>query len=547
MDHPKGTWGFCWVGLIDFYIPVVINDFVAAVFCAGQVKWDTPEADKKINNAIKSISHNCDIPQYELDQLINESRIKVKTSVELDKILEELNDVVETIGQVANDHYWANRRIHESDFLSEVFSSFAVLDEENTEIDTLWKVVSIILDRICEFCFFENAIIFMQDEANEELFKCCASTSTEDSHKQLQLSSSDRKNIFSSEFFLPIIKEYSSVNYNLELKILPFLPCKKPNSLLLFPFGIRRTRKGILVLSGRRSVRENEKCTGRVSERRLIFLEKLAHELNIQIQHHLARVALKMALTAKDDFISESGHSLVSPLNRAFTKTHFLLEWLHGRFPMDKSIQLDTMLSIKQDIQNSFSKTRSFMAFCAIGKPSGTCRFDKLIWFDNLVRECTDSFEYLAASNNIKLTVDIGQMPPAKFDEEKLRIVVENLLDNAVKYSEPGRYIVVRSFFKKESSIYRTEVSDFGIGVPKEDYDRIFDEKFYRSNVKDPKRFIPGTGIGLSVAKNIITAHGGHIWVESHQGAANLPNQSSIRGFQTTFFFEIHRKRTPII
>lgn len=99
-------------------------------------------------------------------------------------------------------------------------------------------------------------------------------------------------------------------------------------------------------------------------------------------------------------------------------------------------------------------------------------------------------------------------------DPDKLEQVLDNLLDNAVKYSPSGGRIVVSVAQRSEQVV--TSVSDQGIGIPKAQRARLF-EKFYRvdSPLKDK---VPGTGLGLSLCKHIVEAHGGNIWVDSEEG-----------------------------
>ena len=85
------------------------------------------------------------------------------------------------------------------------------------------------------------------------------------------------------------------------------------------------------------------------------------------------------------------------------------------------------------------------------------------------------------------------------------------MISNAIKYADDSKLLHIK-IYKKSNKVY-AEVQDTGIGIPKEKQKYIFD-KFYR--VKGPKNsYISGTGLGLKVSKDIITSHGGNIYVES--------------------------------
>jgi signal transduction histidine kinase len=113
-------------------------------------------------------------------------------------------------------------------------------------------------------------------------------------------------------------------------------------------------------------------------------------------------------------------------------------------------------------------------------------------------------------------------VPPVAADPDKLRQVLVNLIDNAVKYSSEGR-IEVR--LQPHDGEMRFSVSDEGLGIPPEDQDRIF-EKFHRLD-PDMRRGVGGTGLGLYICRELIEHMEGRIWVESEPGKGS------------TFMFEL--------
>ena len=105
-------------------------------------------------------------------------------------------------------------------------------------------------------------------------------------------------------------------------------------------------------------------------------------------------------------------------------------------------------------------------------------------------------------------------LPLVHADEGKITQVFLNLLSNASKFTPDGGNLVVKVV--REGDWCQISVIDNGIGIEKEDQERIF-EAFYR--VDDPRaREKRGTGLGLTIAKQIIEMHGGRIWVESEYG-----------------------------
>ncbi len=105
-------------------------------------------------------------------------------------------------------------------------------------------------------------------------------------------------------------------------------------------------------------------------------------------------------------------------------------------------------------------------------------------------------------------------LPEVYGDRERLKQVIVNLVDNAIKYSPEGG--AVRLSASREAGGLRVEVSDRGIGIPPQDLDRIF-ERFYRVD-KERSRDAGGTGLGLAIVKHIVEAHGSSVGVDSAPG-----------------------------
>jgi two-component system, OmpR family, phosphate regulon sensor histidine kinase PhoR len=132
-----------------------------------------------------------------------------------------------------------------------------------------------------------------------------------------------------------------------------------------------------------------------------------------------------------------------------------------------------------------------------------------------IVQPCLETSRVKAAQKELKLDMESADPPPRLTGDLRcLQGVLQELLDNAIRYSSPGGRIVIKTGCK--DSEVMIAVSDTGIGIPKADQDRIF-ERFYRT---DPARSREsgGTGLGLSIAKHMIEAHGGRIRVDSEVG-----------------------------
>jgi signal transduction histidine kinase len=119
--------------------------------------------------------------------------------------------------------------------------------------------------------------------------------------------------------------------------------------------------------------------------------------------------------------------------------------------------------------------------------------------------------EPIAASKDIEISIIGSSREPIHADREQVRLLLTNLLDNAIKYSPSHAQVTVALEQGETDSII--SISDSGIGIKKDDIDNIFD-RFYRAD-RAEVRDETGTGLGLAIVKGILEAHAGSISVES--------------------------------
>jgi signal transduction histidine kinase len=108
-------------------------------------------------------------------------------------------------------------------------------------------------------------------------------------------------------------------------------------------------------------------------------------------------------------------------------------------------------------------------------------------------------------------------LPALNTDREKLRQILLNLLDNAVKFTDRGEIKIAAS---QQNGSLKLAVSDTGIGIPKEELNTIFEE-FHRGEPSNAKQY-RGTGLGLAIARKFVNLLGGEITVESEMGKGSM-------------------------
>ncbi|NMB11926.1 MAG: phosphate regulon sensor histidine kinase PhoR [Firmicutes bacterium] len=216
----------------------------------------------------------------------------------------------------------------------------------------------------------------------------------------------------------------------------------------------------------------------------------------------------------RTDFVANVSHELRTPLTsiKGFVETLLdgALEDTESarRFLTIVAAETDRMVNLVKDLLE-------------LSRLEGTDRAWNLLPLDlvDLVEEISDSYLELAQEAGLHLHVEIAdQLPPVLGDSTLLRQVVTNLLDNAVKYTEPDGHIWLTVYSEDET--VRMSVRDTGVGIPAKHLDRIF-ERFYRVD-KGRCRKMGGTGLGLAIVKHIVEKHQGKIEVQSEYGEGTV-------------------------
>lgn len=213
----------------------------------------------------------------------------------------------------------------------------------------------------------------------------------------------------------------------------------------------------------------------------------------------------------KSEFVGLVAHELRAPLSTIQQLVYFLRDGEAGAI---SDVQHDLLTRVQLRLGELLDLVKNLLNIAKM--ESGTLVFRmEQIHLSPLLEGCIDSFRVAAEARRITLKFTSSEtLPQIMADRNNLRIALSNLIGNAVKYNKEGGRVVV-DLRHREDKLAVT-IKDAGVGIPQEDLPRIFD-KFYR--VKDEHtRWITGSGLGLSLTKNIIDKHRGRIEVESIYG-----------------------------
>jgi two-component system phosphate regulon sensor histidine kinase PhoR len=217
----------------------------------------------------------------------------------------------------------------------------------------------------------------------------------------------------------------------------------------------------------------------------------------------------------RQDFVANASHELKTPLASIKAYTETLLDWaLH-----DETVNVRFLQRIDEQVERLNQLILDLLSLARL--ESGQELFEHgPLSLVPVVESCVEAHRGRAQAKNLNLIFDPGPVDDETLvlaDEEAIRQIVDNLTDNAIKYTpEGGTVSVTCSSDHNEVCI---EVADTGIGIPRADLPRIF-ERFYRVD-KARSRELGGTGLGLSIVKHLMQSIGGHIDVTSRVGSGS--------------------------
>lgn len=207
-------------------------------------------------------------------------------------------------------------------------------------------------------------------------------------------------------------------------------------------------------------------------------------------------------------FIALAVHELRTPLTMMRGYVEVFEEELAGKLSPELANYLHN-LQLSTDQLTAF--VTNILNVIKIDENQLTFKLSEVKWADVLQRGAASMVSRAQAAGK-QITFSITpDLPTVAADPVSISEVVNNLLDNALKYSGDSKEIIVSTSLNQEGMV-ETTVQDFGVGIPESVLPHIF-EKFYRNH--RTRQQIGGTGLGLYLAKAIVNAHGGNIWVKS--------------------------------
>lgn len=286
--------------------------------------------------------------------------------------------------------------------------------------------------------------------------------------------------------------------------------------ILISFFNTRSINRSILLLQEKtKDIADGkfEKITGIASPPEI---EDLANDFNKMCQR------LRELDALKEDFISHVSHELRTPLTAIREASGLLIE---GAFTNKPKSRQELLIIVKEECERLIVSVNRILDLSRMEAKMMEYQFHRISLI-HLVRKCLVKLAPIAKRKKIALKLRRQRhLPEIRMDGERISLLLDNLIGNALKFTDKGGSVTVTVYLKNHGNrVIVVSISDTGCGILKNNLDKIFN-KFKR--IEGGKETARGTGLGLSIAKHVINAHGGKIWVES------IPGRGS------TFFFTL--------
>ena len=297
----------------------------------------------------------------------------------------------------------------------------------------------------------------------------------------------------------------------------------KPIDVATFPSDVKRFLQGA---SDQLSADERNQHLELHAQNLVERLENKVRELRSANKRLLELDSLK------SDFIVLVSHELRTPLTLVSGYSHLLAEQVNHKNDL---IPAQAVAGIAEGLQSGVARMQEVIneIISVVRISSGTLDLSLgPVRLTKVIADAAVTFKDVCAKRNLTLAVaDFSEMPLIQGDGRRLQVAIEHVLSNAVKYTPDGGEITITGRNVKDKAV-DIIIQDTGIGIPMDEQRRIFEQFFTLGAIEHHSTSKSafqggGLGLGLAIAKGIVEAHNGRIWVESERRDANtLPGST---------------------
>lgn len=252
-----------------------------------------------------------------------------------------------------------------------------------------------------------------------------------------------------------------------------------------------------IVATGRFSARVPTRGTGDEIDELVIYF-------NVMLER------IEKLMTGLAESLDFAAHDLRTPLTRLRNSAEAAL-----RDPLDQTALADALVACVEESERVLVTVRRLIELAAA--EGGVARFERTpVDFLRLATEVMDLYREIAESKDVEVSVEASGSLVAQVDLDAFRRVISNVLDNAIKYTRLGTPVSIR--LRRVDDEVVLDVADCGEGIAAEDLPHVWD-RLYRARSSSAQ---PGSGLGLSIVRAVVEAHGGSVGARSEPGKGSV-------------------------
>lgn len=534
LQEVEKPWYICHAGLIDLIIPITVGGKVVAGFVGGQKRLKGSKYfDENPNKSIQKLATEIDgLDTNRLLQL--KQQVPEMTEEEIKAYVKGHSEVVKCISELATIRFETSRDLQKHLLFEEVISSFR---DHRGEPHFSKEILLKVIEMIAKFSLMEWGMFLSDTHRELDVMYPMAEALSLDGlfDKTEYMLQGVRRKAYRRQEMLSFWNR--DRERKLVLEQLERIVGISPISVAYIKPILFRDRSRALFLCMSSSLAQCDIFDEEGLRHKGDFLKNLLEGMKDQIDIYQAE-------RIQENFMADVTHKLKAPMQWLNSEAGTLIEYCKKSYEEDSRIT-EQCKAMEDAVDLLDSQTKSFSFLTVMDKEDIRYNLKVAHPIGVLLQTCINRFKNMETDRGIEIVSSFydSVWKRTYFDWNWMEVVFNNLLDNAIKYSHRNKEIRVNAKGFHEN-FYYISFSNFGLGISEREYEDIFKRYYRGKEMQDPRRFIPGTGIGLTVARKIVRDHRGDITVTSRKGLGQDPAKEE--GYNTTFTVTLPiRKEIP--
>lgn len=497
-------WLTCDMGLSLVAAPIVVAGKVVAVLVSGEHLL--PQTREKLLARVSELPERI-APLSPADLADAAAEMETLTPARQERVEQQVAEHAAQIARLGQDRYDLERRLRQAQLLYEVMIE---LSRPCQDIRELEERLTATLQRVTDFFRLAYSAIFTQTFSLSPEMSAVACAGACDGIMDVHLATPPIPKSDTPGPTYRIITNPATIRAFFSREAEPAGQRFAEAQAMICDLGDPGERISLTVFGPQREGHTESLLSTAGDD----FLERFHFEVGMRARVTRLLLELRRADADKTQFLAQTTHEINAGLQTIVEESEWLQYYVDEMAHIDDPEITEPLKKILSEVLRLGARARMSLFHLRGGMPRAEYKLHQSHPLDRLVAASVDPFRTVAASRNISFQLDesLRRLPHAHFDWEMMKTVFMNLVDNAVKYSHYNR--TVRIYGESDERSVWVSVQDFGLGIPPDEYERIF-EPYVRGSQRDPRRFIWGSGLGLAVARDIVHTHGGTIEVKS--------------------------------